>query len=48
MITLKKGDKIVKIQNDKYILDAYLSSGYVIVQELKEIKDDKRINVDNK
>lgn len=50
MVTLKKDNKIVKIQNDKYIIDAYLSSGYVIVTntEVKENNDDKRINVDNK
>ena len=28
MVTLKKDNKIVKIQNDKYIIDAYLSAKY--------------------
>lgn len=47
MITLKKGDKIIKVQNDKIIIDAFLTSGYVVVND-KETVNDKRFNATNK
>lgn len=42
MLTLKKGDRIIKVQNDKYILDAFFADGYVIMpqEEKPKIKKD--------
>lgn len=36
MLTLMKGNKVIKLQNDKYILDAFIADGYVVIPEQEQ------------
>ena len=47
MVTMKKGERVVKVRDDKTIIDAFLQSGFELVKEEPVVQPKKKAKGDS-